>query len=137
MTRKSKQPEPTGLQLEILQILWERGEASVAEVLEVLAARGRKMAYTTAMTLCRRMADRGLLTYTQRDRAYIYAPAVKRKSMLKRVLGGIVDRAFEGSEAELALAVLADAKIDADELTELKNLLAEKERELRKEKRKK
>lgn len=136
MSRKSNGMEVTGLQLEILQILWEAGEAPVSQVHETLTADGRKMAYTTAMTLCKRMADRGLLAYHKRDQAYIYRPAVKRKSLLKRLLGGIVDRAFRGSEAEMALAVLADAKIDADELAELQNLLAAKERELRERRRK-
>ena len=131
MSRQSNGTEVTGLQLEILQILWDAGEAPVAKVHETFTSNGRKMAYTTAMTLCRRMADKGLLTYYQRDQAYIYRPAVKRKSLLKRILGGIVDRAFRGSEAELALAVLADAQIDADELAELQKLLAAKERRLR------
>ena len=135
MARKSNPEQVTGLQLEILQTLWERKEASVGEVHEALSGNGRKMAYTTAMTLCKRMADRGLLTYVQRDRAYIYSPAVKRDSVLKRLLGGIVDRAFGGSEAELALALLADAKIDPDELAELQNLLADKERKLRRRRR--
>ena len=130
MPKKPDVPEPTGLQLEILQILWERGEAPVSEVHEALAARGRKMAYTTAMTVCKRMADRGLLKYYERDRAYIYSPREKRSRFLKQMLGAIVDRAFSGSEAGLALAVLADAKIDPEELAELRRLLAAKQREL-------
>ncbi len=131
MAKRQDGVQLTGLQLEVLQILWYREEASVAQVHEALAARGRKMAYTTAMTLCRRMAKRGLLTFYERDRAYIYSPVHKRDSLLKRLLAGIADRAFGGSEAELALTVLADAKMDADELAELEKLLAAKARELR------
>ena len=137
MARKSSPPDPTGLQLEILQILWDRKEASVAEVHEGLTKPGRKFAYTTVMTLCKRMADRGLLKYKQRDRAYIYSPADKRKSVLKRMLDGIVDRAFGGSEVELALTILADARIDADEMAELKKLIAAKEQTLRTRRRRK
>ncbi len=115
-------------QPDILEPL-ERQAADVDEAL--MSRRGRTMAYTTAMTLCKRMADRGVLSYVERDRAYIYSPAVKRKSILRRLLGDIADRVFSGSEAELALTVLADAKMDKDELAELKKLLAAKERELR------
>ena len=131
MAAKSNLSDLTELQLDILQILWEQGQASVAQVHELLGKRGRKMAYTTAMTLCKRMADKGLLSYIQQDRAYIYSPAVKRKNVLKRLLDGVIGRAFKGSEAELVQAVLADAKIDADELADLQKLLADKERELR------
>ena len=130
MARDFGRGELTGLQLEVLQMLWQRGEATVAEVHEAFVGRGRKMAYTTAMTMCKRMADRGWLKYRQRDRAYVYSPAVKRAHVLKRMLGGIADRAFGGSEAELALAVLADARMDADELAELQKLLDAKRREM-------
>lgn len=130
MAKKSDTSAPTGLQLEILQILWASHEASVAQVQEALAERGRKLAYTTVMTLCRRMADRGLLTYVQRERAYIYSPVAKRSSVLKRLAGGLVERAFGGSEAQLIMTLLADARISPDELEELQKLLAAKEREL-------
>ena len=66
MAKRQDGVQLTGLQLEVLQILWDREEASVAQVHEALAGRGRKMAYTTAMTLCRRMAKRGLLTFYER-----------------------------------------------------------------------
>lgn len=130
MPQNDKTTAPTGLQLEILQLLWEAGEASVAEVHEALADRGRKMAYTTVMTLCKRMADRGLLNYTQRDRAYIYSVAVKRDRFLKRFLGGIADRVCRGSEAQLAMTILKDARIDPDELVALQEILAAKQREV-------
>jgi predicted transcriptional regulator len=132
MARKPDTSELTGLQLEILQVLWDCREASVAQVQEALAERGRKLAYTTVMTLCRRLADRGLLTYVQRERAYIYSPAAKRSSVLKRLMGGLVDRAFGGSEAQLIMTVLADAKISPDELEALQKLLAAKEQEIEK-----
>lgn len=130
MPKRREYGDLTPLQLEIVQILWERGEASVAEVHEALGRRGRKMAYTSAMTLCKRLADRGVLKYVRRGRAYIYSPARRRKSVLRHLLGRIVDRAFGGSEAELALTVLSDARMDADELEALQNLLAAKQRQL-------
>ncbi len=132
MARIPDKPALTGLQLEILQVLWESREASVAQVQEALAGRGRKLAYTTVMTMCRRMAERGLLTYVQRERAYIYSPVAKRSSLLKRLIGGLVDRAFGGSEAQLIMTILEDAKISSDELDQLQKLLAVKERELHK-----
>jgi predicted transcriptional regulator len=88
------------------------------------------MAYTSAMTLCKRMANRGLVNYRQQDRAYVYSAAVKRHGVLKRMLGGIIDRAFGGSEARMAMSVLADARIDPAELAELQKLLQSKQQEL-------
>jgi predicted transcriptional regulator len=131
----AKTPETsalTELQLEILQVLWECREASVGQVQEALAERGRKLAYTTVMTLCRRMADRGVLTYVKRERAYIYSPAAKRSSLLKRLAGGLVQKAFGGSETQLIMTILEDAEISPDELDQLRKLLAAKERELHK-----
>ena len=123
--------ELTSLQLEVLQILWEEGEAPVSRVHERLLGRGRKLAYTTVMTLCKRLAERKVLKYRQEGRAYIYSPAVARESVLKGILGGIAERAFGGSETDLAMTILSDCEISAEELAELRKLVALKEGELK------
>src|SRR5437773_9354614 len=84
------------LQLRIMKVLWDRGEASVAEVLEGLGDR-RNLAYTTVATMLRKMETRGLVSHRSEGRSFIYAARVTAEDVSVGMAVHLVDRLFEGS----------------------------------------
>jgi predicted transcriptional regulator len=112
------------LQLALMQVLWERGEASTAEVAEALRPE-RDLAHTTVATLLTRLEKRGLLASRREARALVYQPLVAQHEVQRQMTGGLLDRLFAGRPSALLSHLLAERRIDAGELAELKRLLKE------------
>lgn len=113
---------PTEAELEILQLLWERGACTVREVHEVLHARART-GYTTALKLLQVMHDKGLVARDESQRAHVYRAAVSKERTQKRFLADLVKRVFDGSSSKLVLQALGDHKASRAELQEIRALL--------------
>lgn len=114
---------PTPAELEILQILWDRGRpATVREVLEILNEKKRR-AYTSVMSLLSVMTDKGLLERRPQGRAFLYTPAQPREETLSGMVGDLLDRAFAGSANALVTHLLAEAKPSERELDEIRKLV--------------
>ena len=71
------------LQLSLMRVLWQRGQASTAEVAEALRAEGRPLAHTTVATLLQRLEKRGLLACDREARALVYRPCVSEPEVQK------------------------------------------------------
>ena len=123
----------TELQLEILAVLWERGEATAAVVREEL---GRPLAQTSVLTILRRLEKRGVVTHRAIGRQFLYrarvSPARVKRSMVTD-FGDLADRLFGGDRAELVSHLLKESDVDADDLARLKELIEQREEELRTE----
>lgn len=115
------------LQLRIMQVLWERGEASVAEVHDALAVRPR-LAYTTIATMLRKMETRGLAAHRTDGRTFIYRAAVAEERVGRNMAEHLLDRLFQGSLATMMSHLLTAREVSADELAELERLIAERKR---------
>lgn len=125
----------TGLQIEILKVLWERGEATVAEVREALRPE-RELAHTTVSTLLSRMEKKGVVTHRVEGRQYVYVPAVEVSRVQRSVLGElteVADRLFAGDIADLVSHLLAESDVDAEDLARVREMIERKEAELRRE----
>jgi BlaI family transcriptional regulator, penicillinase repressor len=123
---------PEGLtagQIEILSVVWEMGEAGVADVWRVLSGR-RAVARNTVQTMLARLHERGWLRAREAGNAFVYSPARKRASVLARLVGGLVDSAFGGSASGLVAALLQSRRLGADEVARIRALIdqAEKKR---------
>ncbi len=121
---------PEGLtpsQIEILSVVWEKGEAGVADVWAVLSQR-RAVARNTVQTMLTRLHERGWLRAREQGNAFVYSPAKKRESVLARLVGGLVDSAFGGSASGLVAALLQSRKLSADEVARIRKLIAAAER---------
>ena len=70
---KEKKRVLTAQELEIMKVIWQLGSATVRDVYEQLL-KSRKIAYTTVMTMMGTLEQKGRLTKTLRDRAYVYTP---------------------------------------------------------------
>jgi BlaI family transcriptional regulator, penicillinase repressor len=112
----------TPAQMEILSVLWELGEAGVADVWRVLGSR-RAIARNTVQTMLKRLHERGWLHTREVGNAFLYSPGEKRASVLARVVGGLVDSAFGGSASLLVAALLRSRRLAPDEVARIRELI--------------
>jgi predicted transcriptional regulator len=119
---RPKQPTPTAGELEILQVLWDRGACTVREVLEVLSA-SRPRAYTSVMSLLNIMADKGLVTREAQGRAFVYQARKPRERTLGKIVGDVLGKAFEGSAHELVAHVLEQSRPSSQELEQIRRVI--------------
>ena len=124
--------KPTDGELEILRILWERGESTVREVHEVLDAR-HPTGYTTVLKLLQIMTEKGLVERDERDRTHIYRARLSEETTQRQLVRDLVDRAFGGSSSKLVMQALATKRASADELRDIRKAIdsARTEREVR------
>lgn len=119
------------LQLAILRILWDCGEAPVADVHQALSDRG--LALTTIATMLRKMEDKGLVTHRENGRQFLYAAKVDPALVQKNLVGDLVSRLFDGDPLALVTHLVRAGEIELDELDDLRRQVAEAERRGRKE----
>ena len=109
-------------ELEILQVLWDKGVASVREVHEELS-KTKDAGYTTTLKLMQIMNDKGLVKRDDSIKTHIYQPAVSREKTQKHLLGKMIDTLFGGSTTQLVMQALGNHKASPEELEEIQNML--------------
>jgi predicted transcriptional regulator len=114
-------------ELDIMQALWDRGEGTVADVHQALAAMGRTVAYTTVQTMLNRLEDKGLLRRDRRGRAHLYRPVMKEPAAASVALRRVIDRFFGGDPAQLATHLVGGA-VPARDLDRIQALIEERRR---------
>lgn len=117
------------LQMAIMRVLWDRGEATVAQVRESLAPE-RELAYTTVGTMLTKMEQKGQVTHRVEARVNVYRPSIKPDQVKRRMLTDLADRLFAGDVTDLVCCLLDGVDVSPDDLTELKRLIRRKEQEL-------
>lgn len=124
-----KQPiKPTDSELEILQILWEKGPQSVRNVNELLN-QNREVGYTTTLKIMQIMHEKNLVNRDDSSRTHIYDASVKEEDIQRHLLNKFVDTAFRGSAARLIMQALGNGKASPKELDEIKTLIEQLENE--------
>jgi predicted transcriptional regulator len=124
----SKTPLRLGnLQLQILQVLWDGGPATVTEVQQRLPA-GHGLAYTTVATMLRKMETRRLVDHEVDGRRFIYRAAVPAEDVTRSMAGDLLDRLFEGSLADMVSHLLSTREVSRDELSRIENLIASRKK---------
>ncbi len=117
--------ELTERELEVMHAFWNRGESTVAEIRDALAASGLDRAYTTVATLVRILADKGFLIQTNEDRPFAYRPAQSYEEVSRKLLGDVIDRVFRGSRELLLVRLMEQRALSAKERALLEGLLGE------------
>ena len=117
--RKNK---PTEAELEILQILWERGQVTVREVNES-RSKIREVGYTTTLKLMQIMTDKGLLSRRKKGKSHVYKTRYSQSDTQKRMVDRVLQTAFQGSAMSLVLQVLGNKKTSQDELKRIKEYI--------------
>jgi BlaI family transcriptional regulator, penicillinase repressor len=118
----AKATKPTESELEILQVLWQKGNATVREVHDELS-RSRDIGYTTALKLLQIMYEKGLVTRDDSSKTHIYQAAVSREKTQKQMVGKMISTLFSGSPSELVMQALGNHKASEAELDEIQKLL--------------
>ena len=123
----TKLNKPTESEMEILQVLWEKGASTVREVHEILSET-KDAGYTTTLKLMQIMHSKGLLSRNDEARSHIYKPLVKKESIQKQVVAKMINGFFKGSPAKLVLHALGNHRASKEELDEIKKYMDEMEK---------
>ena len=120
--------KPTESELEILQVLWQLGKATVRQVNDELG-KLREIGYTTTLKLLQIMHEKNLVSRTDerdaaRGRYHIYTAAVGEEQTQNMLLDKFVDAAFRGSAMKLVMQTLGNHQASKEELEEIKKLIA-------------
>ena len=126
MTSK-KLPRPTDAELEILNVLWQRGPSTVREVYEVLLEY-REIGYTTVLKFMQIMSEKGLVSRDESDRRHVYEAERAQDETQRQLLSDLLDRAFNGSATQLVMQALSSKKASREELAEIRHMLDDLER---------
>lgn len=119
---RSKSLTLTEAELRIMNVLWEKGPATVHEVLAALPT-PPAVAYNSVLTIIRILETKGYVSHRKDNRAHVYTPKVDRKDATRFEIGHLVSRFFGNSHELLVLNILEDRSIDPDELARLRALL--------------
>lgn len=118
----TKTIKPTESELEILQVLWEKDQASVREVHEDLL-KSKDVGYTTTLKLMQIMYEKGLVKRDDSFKTHIYQASVSKEKTQKHLVGKMINTLFGGSPGELVLQALGNHKASPAELEEIQQLL--------------
>jgi predicted transcriptional regulator len=113
---------PTDQELEILKVIWRRGQATVREAYEDLLKQ-RKIAYTTVLTMMGVLERKGHLKRTAGERAYVYRPTQPQQQVEDRMIREFVNRVFNGSARPLLVHLVEDRGMPPEDLEELEKLV--------------
>ena len=114
------------LQLRIMQVLWNGGPSTVAQVQDRLD--GEPLAYTTVATMLRKIEDRGLVRHEAVDRRFVYEAAVNLDAVTRNMTADLVDRLFRGSMADAVSHLLESREVSPAELARLEAMIQQRRR---------
>lgn len=119
-----KTNKPTESELEILQVLWDKKEATVRTVHEVLS-KTKDAGYTTTLKLMQIMFEKGLVKRDDSNKTHIYQPLVSRHNTQNQFLNKMINTLFAGSSADLVMQALGNHTASNDELEKIEALIAD------------
>lgn len=123
----AKQNKPTAAELEILDVLWEREQATVREVFEFLNAR-KPTVYTTVLKMLQIMDEKGLVERDKGAKAHVYRAKQEQHETQRNLVSDLLEKAFRGSALKLVQHVLETKPASAEELAEIRQLINDAER---------
>ncbi len=124
--KNSKPNKPTESEMEILQVLWEKGPSTVREIHDIFS-QTKETGYTTTLKLMQIMNEKGLLNRNDDSKTHIYTSAVKKESIQKQAVSKMINGLFKGSPAKLVMHALGNHRASKQEILEIKKYLDEME----------
>ncbi|QNN40623.1 MULTISPECIES: BlaI/MecI/CopY family transcriptional regulator [Pedobacter] len=113
--------KPTEGEMEILQVLWQKGNATVREVHEALNK--KDSGYTTTLKLMQILHEKGMVERDTNQKTHIYKALVSQDKTEKQLVTKMIDNVFNGSAARLVMQALGNHSASADEIDEIKKYL--------------
>jgi BlaI family transcriptional regulator, penicillinase repressor len=125
MPMAKRPPSIPDSELDVLKVLWDRGQGTVREALETLHAAGRQWSYATVATLLDRLESKGMVTSDRAGLAFVYRPAISAQEVRQKRLKSLVDKLYQGEPALLVLHLLKAHPLDPRHAREVRSLLEE------------
>jgi predicted transcriptional regulator len=122
---RKKSPTLTEAELRLMEVLWEKRSATIADVTEALPP--PPIAYNTVLTTMRILEQKGYVSHEEQGRAYVYSPLVGREEAAQSAVGLLLNRFFGNKSAELALRLIENERPGEAELQRLKTLIEQYE----------
>jgi BlaI family transcriptional regulator, penicillinase repressor len=116
----------TPQELAIMKVVWKLGAATVRDVYEQLRSR-RTIAYTTVMTMMKILEQKGYVTKSRDERAFVYKPARPRQQVIGAMVREFVDRVFDGASRPMLLHLVRQTKLSDKERKALLRAIEEVE----------
>lgn len=129
---RPRQNHPTPGELDVLNILWDRGPSTARQVWTELNEK-RPRHYTSVNSLLNIMAEKGLVTRQSDRRAFVYEARIEREKTQGQLVRDLVRRVFEGSPSDLVLQVLGECNPSQEELDEITKVIRHYRKQRRKE----
>lgn len=114
--------KPTESELEILQVIWKKGECSVRDVHEELI-KNKESGYTTTLKLMQIMHEKGLVERDTNAKTHLYKALITREQAQQGALDKILSTVFKGSTSDLVIQALGQHRASKDEINAIKNFL--------------
>ena len=111
----------TEVELELMDVLWGKGRATVADIVEALP--NERLAYSSVLTMMRILEQKGYVEHEKDGRAFVYRPLVDRQQARQSVIGYLLRRFFDNSPELLVVNLLAHEDVDPAELKRLKRMI--------------
>ena len=127
------QPKPTESELEILNILWEKGACTVRDIHEVLE-QTKNAGYTTTLKLMQIMHEKGLVKRDTESKSHIYEANISQEDTQGQLVQKMINTVFNGSAMDLVMQTLGNHKASKKEIEQIKEYLAEIENKGKKSK---
>jgi predicted transcriptional regulator len=121
---RTKSPHFTDAELRLMEVLWNKGSATVSDVLDGLKTKPA-LAYSTVITTLRILETKGYVSHTKEGRAFTYQPLIGRDEARQSAITHLLQRLFEGSPELLVTSLFEDRKISAAEMKRLRALIEE------------
>ena len=106
----------------IMNVLWQREEASVREITDILSE-DHDLAYTTVLTTTRILADKGYVGFRKDGRTHIYKPLISKQAERKSAVSNMLRNLFDGSPRALAQHLIEGDDLSQEDIDALRNLL--------------
>lgn len=117
-----KSPTLTEAELRLMEVLWEKGPATVHQILEALSGKPA-LAYNSVLTTIRILEKKAYVQHLKDGRAHIYSPLVAREDATRSEVRNLVGRFFKNSHELLMLNLIQDRSLDVEELKRLREML--------------
>lgn len=112
-------------ELDVLKVLWQKGQGTVRELLQTLREAGRNWSYATVATLLERLSGKGMVVSDKSELAFVYRPAISEQDVRQKRLTSLVDKLYNGEPGLLVMHLLKSHTLSAEHADEVKHMLDE------------
>jgi predicted transcriptional regulator len=128
MSKRAPEIRLGRLELQIMNVVWDKGKATVHDVKEAIS-QGRTPAYTTILTMMRKLEAKGYLEHRVDERTFVYQPTISRQDVRHGMLRDLLDRVFGGSPTALVNSLVEQNRVTDQELHEIQRFISGRRRQ--------